>query len=227
MRSAVLSFYRWAVSQKRTDRNPAETLDRVRLPRVLPRPITRDALSQALSDADDRQRLILMLGAVAGLRRAELAGVHMRDIVGQQLLVRGKCGNHRLVPLHPDLLKELDTERVRRIAGQPGAGWTGPYVHHDGFLFPSSLTPTTLTAKHVGRIAQDCLPKGWTLHTLRHRFASHAYAAQRDLRAVQELLGHTKPETTLATPPCPTVRACRPSWALVSDAGGAPGRMRR
>ncbi|HET6299160.1 MAG TPA: site-specific integrase, partial [Kribbella sp.] len=43
----------------------------------------------------------------------------------------------------------------------------------------------------------------WTGHSLRHRFASAAYAVDRDLRAVQELLGHSKPETTaryVATP---------------------------
>lgn len=196
MRSAALVFYRWAVLVERTDRNPAESLDRVRLPRVLPRPISSDALSQGLGEADDRQRLILMLGAVAGLRRAEIAGVHMRDVLGDHLRVRGKGGNDRLVPLHPQLASELRSERVRRIEGRPASGWTGPYVHHDGYLFPSALRPEPLKPATIGHIAQECLPKGWTLHTLRHRFATHAYAAQRDLRAVQELLGHTKPETT-------------------------------
>ena len=45
---------------------------------------------------------------------------------------------------------------------------------------------------------------GWTAHTLRHRFATRTYAAARDLVAVQELLGHAKPETTrlyIETPP--------------------------
>lgn len=133
---------------------------------------------------------------MAGLRRAEIAAVHYRDLVAGQLLVRGKGGHQRLVPLHPDLVAELEVERRRRLTGEPGQGWCGPYVHADGYLFPSSLKPEPLTAKHLGVIAKECLPTGWTLHTLRHRFASQAYAAQRDLRAVQELLGHTKPETT-------------------------------
>ena len=122
--------------------------------------------------------------------------MHFRDLVGEQLLVRGKGGHHRLVPLHPRLLAELHAERVLRIEGRSGTGWTGPYVHPEGYLFPSALTPDPLTAKWVGRIAQRVLPAGWTLHTLRHRFATQAYGAQRDLRAVQELLGHAKPETT-------------------------------
>jgi integrase/recombinase XerC len=40
------------------------------------------------------------------------------------------------------------------------------------------------------------LPEGFTTHSLRHRFATAAYGVERDLRAVQELLGHAKPETT-------------------------------
>ena len=40
------------------------------------------------------------------------------------------------------------------------------------------------------------LPDAWTTHTLRHRFASAAYAADRDIRAVQELLGHASVSTT-------------------------------
>lgn len=40
------------------------------------------------------------------------------------------------------------------------------------------------------------MPEGWTLHTLRHRFATRAYSIDRDLLAVQTLLGHASPVTT-------------------------------
>lgn len=196
LRNTIRSFYGWAVRVERITENPAADLQPILLPRVLPRPITRNALTLAVSRADDRQRLILKLAAMAGLRRAEIATVHFRDLIAGQLLVHGKGGHQRLVPLHPDLVAELDLERSRRLRRDPGTGWSGPFVHHDGYLFPSSLQPMPLTAKHIGNIAQECLPAGWTLHTLRHRFASQAYSAQRDLRAVQELLGHSRPETT-------------------------------
>jgi len=196
MRNSVTTFYRWAAKTGRIELDPAADLQSVLIPRALPRPITQDALSRAISDADDRQRLILMLGAVAGLRRAEIAALSFRDVAGEQLLVKGKGGHQRLVPLHPRLLSELDAERIRRIEGRCGSGWSGPYLTPTGYVFPSTLRPEPLTAGSVGVIARACLPAGWTLHTLRHRFASQAYAAQRDLRAVQELLGHAKPETT-------------------------------
>ena len=65
-----------------------------------------------------------------------------------------------------------------------------------GWLFPSPSQPGPLTPAHVGVIVSRLLPDGWTCHTLRHRCATVAYAATRDLRAVQDLLGHAKPETT-------------------------------
>ncbi len=53
-----------------------------------------------------------------------------------------------------------------------------------------------MTADRLGRLITEALPGEWTTHTLRHRFATLAYQADRDIRAVQELLGHASPVTT-------------------------------
>nr|WP_324684669.1 tyrosine-type recombinase/integrase [Mycobacterium sp. 94-17] len=53
-----------------------------------------------------------------------------------------------------------------------------------------------MTPRHLGKLITRALPGPWTTHTLRHRFATMAYQASSDLRAVQELLGHTSPVTT-------------------------------
>ena len=53
-----------------------------------------------------------------------------------------------------------------------------------------------ITPAHLGTLIAKALPGDWTAHTLRHRFATRAYQAERDLRAVQELLGHVSPVTT-------------------------------
>jgi site-specific recombinase XerD len=53
-----------------------------------------------------------------------------------------------------------------------------------------------VTADYVADRLEKCLPDGWTAHSLRHRFATAAYNATKDLRAVQQLLGHARPETT-------------------------------
>jgi integrase/recombinase XerC len=196
-RNSVRVFYRWAVLAGRLEVSPADRLDSVLVARALPRPAPDAALRAALAAADDRQRAMLMLAAYAGLRRAEIANLHTRQISDTELLIVGKGGHQRLVPLHPDLAGELRAELARRRAGRCGSGWgAGRFVSEHGFLFPSDNNPGPLTAAHVGKLISDRLPDDWTAHTLRHRFATAAYGVERDLRAVQELLGHAKPETT-------------------------------
>lgn len=65
----------------------------------------------------------------------------------------------------------------------------------DGWAFPNGKG-SHLSPGHVGRLLSRAMPEGWTAHTLRHRMASTAYAATRDLLAVGAVLGHSRPETT-------------------------------
>ena len=102
----------------------------------------------------------------------------MRDLVGWSLLVHGKGGRERIVPLADDVAFLL------RRRG-------------DGFAFPGQ-DHGHLSAPRVGELVREALPGHWTAHTLRHHFATRTYAASRDLLAVQRLLGHAKPETTMA-----------------------------
>lgn len=198
-RASVVGFYRWAVDTDRITelQNPARRLPKVTPARAIPRPAPDGVLRDALWSATDRDRLILMLGGYAGMRRAEIACVHSRDFRWDsgELLVHGKGAHERLVPVHPDLAFAVRAELARRAAGAHGTGYrydSGCAV--DGYLFPGKrghVTPDT-----IGRVLEQLLAGPWTGHTLRHRFATTAYAAERDLRAVQELLGHSKPETT-------------------------------
>lgn len=194
-RSVTRQFYRWGVRTGRFDTDPTEDLATVRCPRALPRPISDDALGQALRACDDRERLMLMCAALGGLRRAEVARLSFGDMDGENFLIRGKGGRDRLVPIHPDLAVALTAERRRREQGLQGTGW-GPLCSSHSWVFPNSDNSGPLMPASVGVIVSRVLPAGWTMHQLRHRFATTAYQAQRDLRAVQELLGHSKPETT-------------------------------
>ncbi|GAB3598595.1 tyrosine-type recombinase/integrase [Kineococcus gypseus] len=183
-RAAVRGFYGWAVRFEHVLRDPSIHLRAVTIPRAHPRPTPQTALDAALATAAPREVTMLMLAAYAGLRRGEVARVHTKDIVveadGFSLRVHGKGGRVRLVPLHPEL-----AERLAAVQLDQG----------EGFIFPGKINGH-LSADRVGHLLAKHLGAGWTAHTLRHRFASRAYAVDRDLRAVQELLGHSKPETT-------------------------------
>lgn len=217
---AVASFYRWAVQAGHLESSPAEGLNVIKVPRALPRPAPEAALRTALAAADDRLRLMLMLAAYAGLRRAEIAGLHSSEISETHLMVVGKGGHHRMVPLDPegDLAAELRAELARRRDGRCGSGWASTGAPEMGWLFPSDRPDGGhLTPGHVGRLVSAALPGVWSTHTLRHKFASTAYASTRDLRAVQELLGHARPETT-------SRYAAVPDGALLAAVTGAAGR---
>lgn len=114
--------------------------------------------------------------------------VHTRDVEGDRLRVLGKGGRVRLIPLHPTLLAEIS---------QAPAGWLFPGFT-DGHLAPHTVS------KNLSALLPGC-----SAHQLRHRFASLCYAADRDIRAVQELLGHASVSTT-------QVYTAVPSGALMS-----------
>ena len=175
--ASVHSFYRWALQRGLMASDPSVGLRTVKAPQGVPHPIPERELREALIKADAEQTLMLRLGAYAGLRRAEIAGVHAHDVQGNVLIVLGKGDKVRRVPIHP----------VLRDALRDLTGWA----------FPSTARPGMhVTADYVADRLGKCLPDGWTAHSLRHRFATAAYNATKDLRAVQQLLGHARPETT-------------------------------
>lgn len=199
-RASLIAFYSWAVRSRRItpDANPAAELDPVPVPRALPRPTPDEVLVDALLTANDKERLMLMLAGYAGLRRAEVAQVHPDDFDWQlnRLLVRGKGGKERWVPVHPTLGAEVLAEVGRRTSGKTGTGWRYyvATITATDYLFPGRHGHVQPDA--VGKVLARLLAGAWTGHTLRHRFATVAHSVNRDLRAVQELLGHSKPETT-------------------------------
>jgi integrase len=135
--------------------------------------------ANALGIADPRTRTILRLAAELGMRRFEIAQINTRDLAedlfGPTLRVHGKGHKVRILPIPTDLAKRIEE----------AAGW----------LFPGNENGH-LSARRVGELGRDALTEGWTLHTLRHRFATRAHRATADLLSVQRLLGHSSPATT-------------------------------
>lgn len=193
-RAALASFFGWAHGQGLLPTDPAAKLPPVRIPRAAPRPAPEVALARALMVASERDALMVRLAAYAGLRRSEIAGLRWCDIGDEDLRVHGKGGRVRMVPMIPGLVATLERERMLRSHGRMGTGWRYVVDPASPYLFPAAgghLRPDS-----VGRTLARLLGPGLSGHTLRHRFATRAYAGTRDLRAVQELLGHSSPDTT-------------------------------
>lgn len=185
-RSSLRAFYAWGQAAGHVAVSPAATLPPITAPRGLPRPVPADRLEAAVAAAEPRVRLALLLLAETGIRRGECAAVHTDDLLlvadGWSLRVLGKGGRERRVPIGEELggLLQLLPH-----------GWVFPSCHR-GFGAPKGH----LTPAHMGRLISRALGEGWAAHSVRHRFGTLAYAVDRDLRAVQELLGHQKIETT-------------------------------
>lgn len=176
-RSSLRLFYRWAEAVALVDVDPTRFLPTVLVPRGIPRPTPERIVVLAFDRADTRGRLMILLALLAGMRRTEIATLHIRHVSGDAIHVTGKGGHQRIVPLHPMLAEAL-------------AGWAAL-----GFVFPGK-DHGHLSPHWVGKLLGTYLGPGWTGHTLRHAAATAWYATERDLRAVQELLGHSRPETT-------------------------------
>lgn len=173
--ATLRSFYRWALARGYVDSDPTRLARTIRVPQGIPRPVPEAVLARALDRADAQTRLMLLLGAYAGLRRAEIAALHADDITQDGLVICGKGGRTRRIPIHPRLATELRF-----------TGWAfGSPVRSGQHVGPSYV---------AGRV--EAVLEGYTCHSLRHRFATCAYRATRDIRAVQELLGHSSPTTT-------------------------------
>lgn len=177
-RAALCGFYRWANLSGHLTHDPAASLPGIRVPAGVPRPAPELLVAQ-LVRREDRIGFMAQLGAYAGLRAGEIAGLHGRDLVDGTLIIKGKGGKVRAVPVvHPPLLELLLDVHLR-----------------DRWAFPNGLGGH-MTSGHVSKLLSRAMPPGWTAHTLRHRMATQAYAGTRDLLAVGAVLGHSRPETT-------------------------------
>jgi integrase len=188
-RAAAREFFRWAFRFGRVSTFIADDIPSVRIPPAVARPVPDDVWREALAVAGPRVAVMMRLAAEAGLRRAEVAQVHTRDVVdscgGAQLVVRGKGGRTRVIPISDSLAAAVRCGAAGHTSAMPSSGW----------LFPTGLGGH-ITAQHVGKLVARALPDGWSMHKLRHRYATRAYRGSRNLRAVQALLGHSSIATT-------------------------------
>lgn len=178
-RNTISSFFRWLHKSCRRSDAPSLDVPRVKKPRAHPRPCPDKYVTAAMEKATAAEKLMIRFGAECGLRRGEIARVHSDDVVadsaGHSLIVRGKGDKQRIVPLPDDLAAIV--------------------MDANGYLFPGRFGGH-VEESYIGDHISHLLPDGYAAHTLRHRFATTAYAATHDLFVVAELLGHESVETT-------------------------------
>jgi integrase/recombinase XerC len=219
--AAIRSFFKFAVREGMVIRNPARLVATPKLPKRIPSVLSAEDLNAFLdavvagpaSDSGRRKRAgasaenrvlvrrdraILELLYASGLRVSELTGLNLADMDRKELMlrVRGKGNKERIIPYGGKAEQALEAygptrDDILRKAGSRGDS-QAVFLNHSG---------TRLTPRSVARIVKKyvrLINVNWDLHphSLRHAFATHLLADGADLRAIQELLGHSSLSTT-------------------------------
>ncbi len=193
--SAVRSFLRYLVSTDQLKFNPATAVKRPRPERRLPVVLSQQQLHSAIKVTGDdlrslRKAAILETLYGSGIRVAELVGLNVADIdfAAEVIKVRGKGGKTRIIPLGSAERHAL--ERYLTATGQSG--------QQPVFLNAHGGRLSTRSVQQIVRRALSAVngTAATNPHALRHAFATHLLERGADLRAVQELLGHSSLATT-------------------------------
>ncbi len=202
--SAIRQFYRFLVAEGMRPDDPSAGLESPRLDKPLPRILSQEEVAALIAAASKR-------GAAEGLRLAALmellyaTGMRVSELVSlplaaverdpEALIVRGKGGKERLVPLgEPARDAVLAWLGARAASLKPGKA--SPY------LFPSRSREGHLTRQRFAQLLKELAVEAGidrervSPHVLRHAFASHLLAHGADLRSVQLMLGHADISST-------------------------------
>ena len=204
--SAIKGFHKFLVGDGVTENNPMLTIDTPKLARTLPDVLNPDEieliLNQPAPSARDRRNLwlrdktVLEVLYATGIRVSELLSLKQADVLADEEIIRvfGKGSKERIVPIGKPALQWIDRYKweVRVLLQSRGRSQDAIFLNARG-------TPMTRMAiwnivkayTRKAGIAKEVHP-----HTFRHSFATHLLEGGADLRAVQEMLGHSDITTT-------------------------------
>ena len=202
--SVLRQFFKFLQSENVRLDNPALNVDGPKVSRTLPKVISEDDVEALLKAAHKLQtaegiRLtcLLEIAYASGLRVTELVSLptDALNLTSETLLISGKGGKERLVPLTSSAMNAIVAYERVRIDFLKGNNTSK-------FLFPSRSKQGYLTRRRLGQLLKelaiqaDLDPTIISPHILRHAFASHLLNRGADLRSLQKMLGHSDISTT-------------------------------
>lgn len=206
--SAIKQLYRFAFEEGWRNDNPAIQIKGPGKPKRLPKTLGVEDVDRLLHAARThgretaRNTCLMELLYATGMRVTELVSLPIAAARGnpQMLLVRGKGGKERMVPLSAAALNAISDWLDVRDTAEDLAKRKG--IPASKFLFPSRGKDGHLTRHRFFvlikelAVAAGISPESVTPHTIRHAFATHLLAGGADLRAIQTMLGHADLATT-------------------------------
>ena len=202
--STLRQFFLFLQSENHRTDNPTKNIDGPRQIKSIPKLLSEEEVEQLFKKANQiagpegiRLVCLLEIAYATGLRVSELISLPNTALSRDQniLLVRGKGGKERLVPLTNSAIESINSYReVRHIFLRSR--------RDSKFLFPSRSREGFLTRRRVGQLLKDLAiasninPQKVSPHVLRHAFATHLLDHGADLRSLQKMLGHADISTT-------------------------------
>ena len=197
--SAARSFYKFLIREGEGKTNPFEGISTPRGERKLPRTLNIEQAAQLVmitpdSDLTFRDRAILELLYSSGLRLSEIERSNVCDIdlADRTMTILGKGGKTRIVPVGRHAITAIKSWLQRRQALVSNIEEKALFVSRSG----NRLGARAIQKRVEYWAKRQGLDRSVHPHMLRHSFASHMLESSSDLRAVQELLGHSDISTT-------------------------------
>jgi len=178
--AAVRSFYLWCRIWEHRSDDPTFRITPPKIPKGLPRPISRADLARPLDTLSPDLRRAVCLGAWAGMRVSEATELDWAevDLETNRIRVLGKGGKTRLVGISPILLDAILPDTGGNVVMAGGRPYTIPVLQ-----------------RKVNRAIVSAGVKA-TFHQLRHRYGTIAVGSGANLLAVSRAMGHASPATT-------------------------------
>jgi site-specific recombinase XerD len=181
--STLSSFYRFLYTQGAVTANPLTGIDRPRIKQQDVKYLKHNQVLRLLDSIDDpRDKLIVRTIYATGVRVSELCNMNIEDIDFDEhtIRIRGKGDKMRTVFIDDDTRADILKFIGNRIEGPVFVGQQGKNI----------------SSRAIQHIFKNYAPSGITPHKIRHSYASELYKRSKNLRVVQENLGHTSIKTT-------------------------------
>ena len=201
--AAIRQWLKYLKDRRVIAHDPSELLDAPKKDRALPKTLSEKEVFAMLDavDGDDprslRDRAVLEVLYGCGMRVSELCAFKVEDVVADGELVRifGKGSKERLVPIGGAAARALTDylDRARMFFTKGNLSETHVFVTRLGGPFTRQGIFKIIKER---ALAVDIAAERISPHVLRHCFASHMLAHGADIRAIQELLGHSDIGTT-------------------------------
>ncbi len=196
--SACRTFFRYLLREKHVAKNPIIDVSAPRGKKRLPGNLDADRMARLLDIRGkgpivDRDRAILELLYSSGLRLSELTDLNCGDVDMRDATVRvtGKGNKDRIIPVGRKALAALQKWHLAR-SDFAAAEESALFVSNRG----TRISPRSVQARVAHWAKRQGIDTNVYPHLFRHSFATHLLESSHDLRAVQELLGHTNISTT-------------------------------